>query len=293
MATLTLSGNGRFRTSGNRSNTGSNTTGLSGIVNSGVVFQMDKDSSSSVHSILNLTVNTNGTAVVTGSGGHQIGTATTGTVNLSGGTLDLNGSSESVFAMTFNSGTLANGSNSTAATLTMTTNINVKSTNCFVDVTTNSSLDIAGTVIGTGGLVKLDDGALHLDGTNTYTGSTIVSNGLVSFITATTAGGNYTVAGGELDAILDPAGVKLQMTMSNLTFATGTRMEFDLASGAFGDTTSSLVAAKFRYDEWQRGGGCHQCARRHRRRRAVNVRQPPRTRRLCCGQYSCGCLHLR
>ncbi len=241
LATLTLSGNGRFRTGGNHSNTSSGSTGLSAVVNGGVVFQMDKDSSSSVHSILSLIINPNGTAVVTGSGGRQIGTTTTGTVTLSGGTLDLNGSSESVFAMTFNSGTLANGSNSTAATLTMFTNINVKSTNCFVDVTTNSSLDIAGTVIGTGGLVKLDAGALHLDGTNTYTGPTVVSNGLLSFTTATTAGGNYTVASGELEAILDPTGGKLQMTMSNLTFGTGTRMGFDLASGSFGDTTSSLA----------------------------------------------------
>jgi autotransporter-associated beta strand protein len=243
LATLTLSGNGRFRTSGDHGNTSATTTGLSAVVNSGVVFQMDKSSDSTVHSTLNLVVNSNGTAVVTGTGGHQIGTAVAGTVTLSGGTLDLNGSSESVFAMTFNSGTLENSSNSTAATLTMVTNINVKSTNCFVDVTTNSSLDIAGTIIGAGGLVKTDNGALHLDGTNTYTGPTVVSNGLLSLTTATSAGGDYTVASGELEAILDPAGAKLQMSMGNLTFATGTRMEFDLASGSFGDTTSSLVAA--------------------------------------------------
>jgi autotransporter-associated beta strand protein len=243
LATITLNGNGTFKTSGNRSSTPAATTGLTAIVNSGVLFQMDRSGASGDHSVLNLTVNTNGTALITGTSGHQIGTASTGVATLSGGTLDLNGNSEGLPNMTFNSGTLQNSSNSTAATLAISNNLTLKGSNCVVDVTTNSSLSIPGPIISTGSLVKIDAGTLNLGGTNTYTGSTTVSNGLLSFTTATLANRNYTVAGGELEAILDPADIQLQMTMSTLTFATGTRMEFDLASGAFGDTTSSLVAA--------------------------------------------------
>jgi hypothetical protein len=57
------------------------------------------------------------------------------------------------------------------------------------------------------------------------------------------ASGNYTVAGGELEAVMGPNAAKLQMTMSNLTFANGGRLGFDLASGTFGDATSSLISA--------------------------------------------------
>jgi autotransporter-associated beta strand protein len=110
-------------------------------------------------------------------------------------------------------------------------------------VATNSALTIPSLISGTGSLVKIGAGALNLGGTNTYTGSTTVSNGLLSFTTATLASRNYTVAGGELEAVLDPTGVQLQMTMSNLTFDASTRLGFDLTAGAFGDTTSPLISA--------------------------------------------------
>lgn len=105
------------------------------------------------------------------------------------------------------------------------------------------NITLSGALTGIGGLIKTGGGTLTLGGTNTYTGSTTVSNGLLTFTTATLANRNYTVAAGELEAILDPTGVKLQMTMSNLTFGTGTHLGFDLASGSFGNTTSSLIAA--------------------------------------------------
>jgi autotransporter-associated beta strand protein len=238
VATMTLAGNGTFQTSGNHNN-----LGLSVVVGSGVFYLMDKTSSASVHSAQGgLIVITNGTAKVTGTGGRQIINTSLGPVTLNGGTLDYFGSSESMYLITFNAGTLQNSS-ANPATLTMTTNINLKGPACKFDVATNSALIIPSAIVGPGSLVAVGLGALNLGGTNTYTGSTTVSNGLLSFTTATLANRNYTVAAGELEAVLDPTGTQLQMTMSNLTFGAGTRLGFDLASGAFGDTTSSLISA--------------------------------------------------
>jgi autotransporter-associated beta strand protein len=238
VAPMTLNGNGTFRTSGSHNNLGTTLT-----VNGGL-FQMDKASSASVHSLQGgLILNTNGTARVTGTGGQQIISTSLGPVTLSGGTLDLFGSSEKMYSITFNSGTLQNSSTNTPATLTLTTSNNLKGAACKFDVATNSEMAIPSLIAGTGSLIKIGAGTLDLGGTNTYTGSTTVSDGLLSFTTATLANRNYTVASGELEAILDPTGTQLQMTMSNLTFDAGTRLGFDLASGAFGDTTVSLISA--------------------------------------------------
>ena len=237
VANTTLAGNGTFKTSGTHNNVGTTM-----IVNGGL-FQMDKSSSATVHSLQGgLVVNTGGTARVTGTGGHQIINTSLGPVTLGGGTLDLFGSSEEMFSITFNSGTLQNSSPN-PATLTMASIINLKGAACDFDVATNSALAIPSLISGTGSLLKTGAGELDLGGTNTYTGSTTVSDGLLSFTTATLANRNYTVAKGELEVILDPAGTQLQMTMSNLTFDAGTRLEFDLASGAFGNTTVSLISA--------------------------------------------------
>jgi autotransporter-associated beta strand protein len=237
IATLTLAGNGAFQTSGKANN-----TGLSMTVNSGALLLMDK-SSPGAHSAQSLTVNTGGTARITGGGGYQVGATTAGTVTLGGGTLDLFGSpNENTYAMTFNSGTLENSSTNPAV-LSLVTSMDLKGADCNFDVASNSSLAIPTYINGPGSLVKVDGGTLNLLSTNSYTGSTTVSNGLLSFTTATTASGNYTVAGGELKAFLDPYGVAFQMGMGSLTFGPGARLGFDLASGAFGDTTSALIAA--------------------------------------------------
>ncbi|MDB6027368.1 MAG: Autotransporter-associated beta strand repeat protein [Verrucomicrobiales bacterium] len=235
VATMTLAGNGTFKTSSNKNN-----GGLSVAVNGGL-YLMDKASSASVHSVQGLTVNTGGTARITGTGGKQIINSSLGPVTLSGGTLDLFGSSESIYLMNFNSGILQNSSTN-PSTLTMTTNIALKSAACNFDVVTNSALTIPSLISGTGALIKIGAGTLKLGGTNAYTGSTTVSNGLLAVTTATTANRNYIVVGGELEAVLDPTGVKLQMTMSNLTFGPGVRLGFDLASGSFSNTTSALIS---------------------------------------------------
>ncbi len=236
-ATMTLQGNGTFQTSGNKNN-----AGLSVVVNGGT-YLMDKTSSANVHSVQGgLTVNTSGTARVTGTGGRQIIATSAGPIVLGGGTLDLFGSSETAYQLTFNSGTLQNSS-ATAATLTVSNNFLLNGAACNFDVVTSSTLTLLRAISGAGSLVKIGSGALNLTGTNSYTGSTTVSNGLLTVTTATSANRNYTVAAGELEVILDPIGAKLQMTMSNLTFGSGSRIGFDLASGAFGDAASSLISA--------------------------------------------------
>ncbi len=235
VATMTVAGNGTLQTSGTHNN-----PGLTFVV-AGPTLLLDKSSSASVHSVGGGLVISNGLAKVTGTGGRQIINTSVGPVTLSGGTLDLFGSSESIFSLTFNSGTLLN--ENTPATLTLASIINIKGAACNFDTETNGDLSIPGTISGIGTLVKSGAASLSLGGTNTYTGSTIVSNGLLLISTATLASRNYTVAAGELEAMLDPTGAALQMTMSNLLFGTNTRLGFDLAAGAFGDTTSSLIAA--------------------------------------------------
>jgi autotransporter-associated beta strand protein len=66
---------------------------------------------------------------------------------------------------------------------------------------TNSSANttLASQITGTGSLVKLGSGTLTLTGTNTYTGGTTISGGLINFITASNFGtGGITLNGGGL-----------------------------------------------------------------------------------------------
>lgn len=176
VATLTLTGTGTFQTSGSLNNVSTSTTGLSMTVNNGALLLMDKTSSSSVHSLLNLTVNTGGTARVTGTGGYQMGNPADGLVTLGGGTLDLSGSSENVFSLTFNSGTLQNSSVN-PATLTMASTFNLHGAACKFDVASGSSLFIPNAISGIGSLILNDSGTLTLGGINTYSGSTTVNSG--------------------------------------------------------------------------------------------------------------------
>jgi autotransporter-associated beta strand protein len=68
-------------------------------------------------------------------------------------------------------------------------------------LTTNSSANttLASQITGTGSLVKLGSGTLTLTGTNTYTGGTTISGGLINFTTASNFGtGGITLNGGGL-----------------------------------------------------------------------------------------------
>jgi outer membrane autotransporter protein len=118
-----------------------------------------------------------------GSGGSL---APTGALTVNGGTFDLNGSNQTVGALSGAGGILALGNG------TLTTD-------------TASNTTFASLITGTGGLTKQGLGTINLTGTNTYTGPTSVMAGilavngsLTSNVTvgaAGTLGGNGTITG--------------------------------------------------------------------------------------------------
>jgi autotransporter-associated beta strand protein len=126
------------------------------------------------------TVNTNGTLVMLGVTGTQMGPTTT--LVLGGGTVEMNGDSETIQTVTFNSGTLRNSTPTTTAALAATAGVTLVSSNCVFNVTAaDSILAINGAVSGSGGLVKTGAGLLNLD-TNSYSGNTVISNGTLAII---------------------------------------------------------------------------------------------------------------
>jgi fibronectin-binding autotransporter adhesin len=97
-----------------------------------------------------------------------------------GGVFDMNGNNETIGLLRMTNGVLRNGLAGTAATLTIVNGNGaiLQNTNNVFDVPdAAASLDIAGNVTGTGSLVKSGAGAVTVQGTNTYTGNTTVSNG--------------------------------------------------------------------------------------------------------------------
>jgi fibronectin-binding autotransporter adhesin len=124
-----------------------------------------KDSSSDVHAIGDgLTIGTGASVQVAGTGGDQIFNGAVVQVD-GGGTLDLNGRSDVIDALT-GSGTVTN----TAAATTSTFAVGDWSTDCTFDGTLQ---DGAGTLA----LVKNGEGNFTLTGSNTYTGGTTISGG--------------------------------------------------------------------------------------------------------------------
>jgi autotransporter-associated beta strand protein len=110
-----------------------------------------------------------------GSGGDQIFDGCTVTVN-TGGTLDFNGQSETITALTGSGGTILNNGGS-ASTLTL----NSTATNTYSGIIANGSF-------GAGGMsfVKSGSGIQTLSGANTYSGSTTVNGGTLKAGVATT-----------------------------------------------------------------------------------------------------------
>jgi autotransporter-associated beta strand protein len=179
--TLTASGSvngvqaGRFLTKfggGTLTLSGSTDNGsLRAQVSAGTMI-LGKTSSSGVHSVGSgggtdyALIIAGGTAQLGGSGGDQI--YDNSAVNMTAGSLNMNGLSETFDGLAGTGGRITNGVSATTATLTLGAN-NSSGSPAFSGVIANGSGAVALTKIGTG--------AQTLTGANTYSGSTFVKAG--------------------------------------------------------------------------------------------------------------------
>ena len=154
-----------------------NNANLGTIINGGTVYYNKNFPFYAQNSLT--TVNTSGTLVMMSPTGFQM--LTTAQLVLGGGTVDLNGDSETIQIITFNSGIVRNSAVGTTSTLTVNSGITMGSVNCAFDVTdANSSLIIPSPVVGTGSLTKTGAGSLILSGTNSYSGNTTINAGALN-----------------------------------------------------------------------------------------------------------------
>jgi fibronectin-binding autotransporter adhesin len=177
----TVNGTGKWIMGGNGANQNLNLT-----INGGTVY-FNKASGAAQNNPV--TINTNGSLVILNPSSTQIATGTS--VTLGGGLLDLNGDSESLGSLAFNSGILRNGAPSTASTLNVSGAVTLGSASCVFDVpAVDSSLTLS-SATGSGGLLKTGLGLVTLN-TNGYAGNTTISNGTL-VLNFPTLGTNSTV----------------------------------------------------------------------------------------------------
>ena len=162
------------------------------------------------------------------------------TVNLNGGTFNTlqvtGGVSTSTF--NFNGGTLQAGAGASANFMSGLTAANVLANGAVIDSAGNNITIAQPLLDGGGGLTKLGSGALTLTGTNTYSGTTLVSAGKLATTTATTGTGAYTVAdGAELSLTVQSANTYISPAGMTLGAAGATTLDFDL--GEFGNPTNA------------------------------------------------------
>lgn len=174
--TIHKTGLGTWDIAGN--GTGAQNLNLS--VDQGTVL-LDKTSGHAIAGTVGLLVQSNSLAFETAVAGSQFGT--TSPLNLSsGGTMDLNGISETVASFVNSNGILRNSAVGGTSTLTVgaTTILlaTLTGTNCVFDVPDfNGVLNLNANVVGSGSLVKSGAGLLDLQGTNDYAGDTTINAG--------------------------------------------------------------------------------------------------------------------
>ncbi len=201
--------------------TGSGTLILSGTnddvslgvtVNAGTL-QLAKTSSSNAHSLgatLALVVNNGGTVQITGTGNDQITDGSDVIVN-TGGTFDFNGKNETWDGLS-GGGSVTNNAASTASTLTLGggNNASGNSRDVFSGAISNG---IHGAKIA---LTKIGTGTQTLSGSNTYTGATTVSAGILNIQSNNALGtGSGTSTSGV--SVASGAALQIQGTISTTT----------------------------------------------------------------------------
>ena len=148
-------------------------------------------------------VGNNGSGTFTQSGGtNAVGslflaeyTGSAGTYNLSGGLLTLGYLNEGIGAAVFNiSGGTFQAGTSYVQTLWPIV-LSMAGSNGVFD-TQGNSMTLSGSLSGPGGLRKIGSGTLTLTNSNTYTGTTVVSNGTLILVnTAGLAGSTFDTSG--------------------------------------------------------------------------------------------------
>ncbi|MGA2496715.1 MAG: autotransporter-associated beta strand repeat-containing protein, partial [Tepidisphaeraceae bacterium] len=147
-----------------------------------------KTSQSNVHGVSSITgIGTGATVKLAGTGGDQIYDSAAA-VTLSGGTLDLNGTSEGIegLAPSTAGSTVLNNATGTTSILTVgTNNASAAGTGFAGSIVDNNN---AGT--GKIGLTKIGTGQQNLSGNNTYSGPTAITAGYLDALNSSTAFGN-------------------------------------------------------------------------------------------------------
>jgi|GEM_PF-2897376 len=145
------------------------------------------------------------------SGGGTLG-ATTTAVTLNGGTLDLGGSSQTNGAVSI-----------TAAATSGTTITNgILNGSSYTASLTSGNAIVTAALAGSAGLNKTGAGTLTLGGTNTYTGSTVVTAGELDITNWGTTGlGGVTVANSSTSATLGISGGTLALGANTFVMASG------------------------------------------------------------------------
>jgi fibronectin-binding autotransporter adhesin len=198
--------------------------GTSTTVRIGAGFADADNSGASVLTLSGTGVFTTGTTTAAFLLGSNLAgnTASTGTLNLDGGTLITNriitGGTAGASIFNFNGGTFkATGAAATLATSLTTVNVRnggaVIDSNGFNIAITEPLLHstIGGDNVTDGGLTKQGGGTLTLNGANTYTGATTVNGGTLK------AGSTSSFGSGSAVTLANAAGVNLDITGFNTT----------------------------------------------------------------------------
>ena len=208
--------------------TGANTFS-GGVTVNGGTLALNRTGGAALGGSNAITINTNGTLRTDAAG--QIVGAPLVTVN-SGGTYNLNGFNQTNALVGEGSVTLG------AGTLNISNTVNDT---------------FSGVISGGGGVTKTGAGTQILSGSNTYTGSTVLSNGVLRLGgTGTTIAGNVTIAGGTLNystTVNNQIATNATMTVTGGTFELGPRTQqlasLDMSGGliSMGSGTITLGGA--------------------------------------------------
>ena len=181
--TLVKDGAGTLTLSGTADNSGSALD-----VEQGVVI-LGKTSTSGVHAAGSITaIATGATVQYSGSGNYQV--YQSGSVAITGGTLDLNGQSQTSTGLAVTVSTA--GSTITNSDAGTSSTLNAASVTLNADLTlsaaSTATLTIAAPISGGNGVTKTGDGTVVLVGNSTYTGTTTISAGTLQLGNGTTNG---------------------------------------------------------------------------------------------------------